>query len=89
MTTYKRLTVKRNWKKKIKALCDYDGPVRCYSLANCFSGEEFTPENMETFVARENDNYRGSNLTYNKVSGACVIHVHSNLWYEWTNKINW
>ena len=83
------VTVKRNWKKKMEAICNYTGAVKSYSLRNNFSGVEFTPEDMKAFVERENDNYRGSRLTYNKETGACCIHVHSNQWYSWNNKIDW
>lgn len=91
MSDWKKInvTVKRNWKKKILALCAGNPVVTSYSLPNNFIGHEFTPEDMLAFVEKENDNYRGSNLTYNKETGVCTLHVHSNLWYTWTNKIDW
>jgi len=83
------VVVKRSWKKRIAALCAGKPTVTSYSLSNQFIGHDFVPEDMEAFVEKENDNYRGSRLTYNKDTGACCISVHSNQWYSWTNKIDW
>ena len=76
------VVVRKNWKKKIEALCAGNPTVTVYSLENNFIGEDFKPENMMEFVKRNNDSIRGSRLTYNKVTGNCCIHVHSNL-IEW------
>ncbi len=85
------VTVKKNWKKKIEAICNITtGPVKSYSLSSNFSGvtlDTITPESLLELVNKE-IGFR-SRLTYNKDNGAVCLHVHSNQWYSWVNKINW
>ena len=84
-----RITVKRNWKKKILALTVGNPVMTSYRLDSNFKGIEFTPEDAHKWVVENNTNYRGSDLTYDKETGRCCLHFHSNHWVEWTQKINW
>lgn len=83
------ITVRKNWNKKIVALCDGVKSITRCSLDNGFKGEEMTLQttNITEFVkSLVKDRAR---LTYNKKTGHCNLHVHSNLWYDWVNKIEW
>lgn len=86
------VTVRKNWKKKIKAICDGVSVIKKYSLDNNFSGEEIVVGSgsnipFEEFVISCMESR--SNLVYDKETGICTLRFHSNLWYEWSNKIQW
>ena len=88
------ITVRKNWKKKILALTVGNPEVAVYSLSNGFTADTFRFKNLgvnslTAWVTKELDTFRGSYLRYDKDTGRCVIHCHSNLWYEWTQKIDW
>ena len=92
------VTVRKNWKKKIQAICAGVKEIKIYSLDNGFSGElanipeddQTAPEQyLENLVNSELRSHKAVKLTYIKETGAVCLHVHSNLWYNWTNKIEW
>lgn len=83
------VVVKRNWKKKIAALCEGVTSFTSYSLSSDFVGVEVSTIDMESFVKKELADMRHTTLTYNKETGACCIRVHSNLWFQWVKKIDW
>ena len=82
------VTVRKNWKKKLENLCQGVDSFTSYRLDNGFVGEKIeTGENFGDVISL--NVRRNSKLTYDKASGVCVLHHHSNHWIEWTNKINW
>jgi len=84
-------TVKRNWKKKISAICEGVSTYTCYSLDSNFEGVKVDTDSdkMKYMVEKYLKDLHRSTLTYNKETGSCCLHIHSNLWYDWSNKINW
>ena len=82
------VTVRKNWKKKIEALCEGVDTFTSFSLQSDFVGVDIKTYDMLSFVNKELESSY-TKLTYNKVSGVCCIHVHSNLWFNWTKKIDW
>ena len=83
------VTVKRNWKKKITAICEGVRHFEVYSLSNDFTGKLVLTEDMEEFIKHEMSQMHRSTLTYCKSTGVASLHIHSNLWYTWVNKIEW
>ena len=84
------ITVRRNWKKKIEALTAGNPIVTIYTLDNCFVGEDIKRmTDMTAWLNRELGSMLRSDLRYNKDTGHCVLHIHSNLWFEWNQKISW
>ena len=83
------VTVRRNWKKKIQALCEGVTSYRAYSLNNNFVGCTVPTDDMLKFVQHELDTMFRTRFSYNKETGECCLHVHSNLWFSWNKKINW
>ena len=83
------ITVRRNWKKKIKALTDDVKSFTSYSLSSNFEGIEVPTDDMYSFVQKELSQMFRTRFSYNKETGACCLHVHSNLWFQWTKKIDW
>jgi hypothetical protein len=89
MASTEYVTVRKNWKKKIEALCEGMTEMDVFSLETQFrSGVVYRVEEgiLETVTNMINGRAK---LTYNKVTGGCSVRVHSNLWYSWTNKIEW
>lgn len=84
------ITVRRNWKKKITALSNVT-KYSVYSLSGDFKEciLDTTPTEMEAFIIKELTTFRHSRLSYNKETGACCLHIHSNLWFQWNCKIDW
>lgn len=83
------VTVRRNWKKKIEALCEGVTFFNSYSLSTNFVGNTIETSDMLAFVTKELNDMRHTRFTYNKETGACCLHVHSNLWFDWHKKIDW
>lgn len=83
------VTVRKNWKKKIQALTDGNPTLTSYTLGSNFEGQKYTDNNTEGMVKETLDTYRGASLRYNKDTGHCCLHIHSNHWIEWIQKINW
>jgi hypothetical protein len=89
------ITVRRNWKKKIDYICGHVKDVKVFSLSNNFSGgthqgiDYSNPTAVRDFVVKELNDGPRTKLTYNKENGHCTLHVHSNLWFSWVNKIDW
>ena len=83
------ITVRKNWKKKISALCNNVTSYSSYRLDNNFIGETIRTsiDNFENMVLSDIQGH--SSLTYNKKTGKCVLHHHSNHWITWINKIDW
>jgi len=91
------ITVRKNWKKKIQAICAGVKEIKIYSLENGFIAESANipdtnaplgPKYLENLVVTELSKPY-TTLTYIKETGAVCLHMHSNLWYNWTNKIEW
>jgi hypothetical protein len=92
------ITVRKNWKKKIQAICAGVKEIKIYSLDNGFIGEtanipetdETAPEQyLENLVNSELGSHKSVSLTYIKETGAVCLRIHSNLWYTFENKIKW
>ena len=92
------ITVRKNWKKKIQAICAGVREMRIYSLDNGFVGElanipeddQTAPEQyLENLVNSKLGSHKSAKLTYIKETGAVCLHIHSNLWYTFENKIKW
>ena len=86
------ITVRKNWKKKIEQLCEGVYSITSYSLDSNFTGVDIPtadkePDWLIKFVNREIG--MRSRLSYDKDNGNITLHVHSNQWYEWNNKIDW
>lgn len=92
------ITVRKNWKKKIQAICTGVKEINIFSLENGFVPEvasipeddQTLPEQyLENLVNSELGGHKSVNLIYDKETGAAILHIHPNLWYSWTNKIEW
>ena len=83
------VTVRRNWKKKIEALCEGVTSFKSYALSSNFEGTKIDTSDMLAFVQKELADMHRTRFSYNKETGACCLHVHSNLWMSWNKKIDW
>ncbi len=83
------VTVRKNWKKKIEALTLGNPTLISYSLDSNFEGQDYTDSNTKDMVIKTLDTYRSASLHYNKDTGHCCLHIHSNHWIEWVQKIQW
>ena len=94
----RNITVRKNWKKKIQAICAGVKEINIFSLENGFVPEvasipeddQTLPEQyLENLVNSELGSHKIVNLVYNKVTGVATLRIHSNLWYTFENKIKW
>lgn len=86
------ITVRKNWRKKIEALCEGVESITSYRLDNNFEGVNIPTTDKEPgWLVRFVNTELGmrATLSYNKENGYITLHIHSNHWYEWTNKIDW
>jgi len=86
------INIRRNSRKKLAAYAERVKSIRCYSLSNCFTAQDCTENMIKSYgsVAAifekdlTNDRMKRTKLTVNEDDTNLVLHIHSNLWYEFS-----